>query len=336
MQPVRLGHSGLKVSPLCLGTMMFGGQADRATSRSIADLALERGAFFWDTADMYNSGGSERVLGELLKGRRNEVVVATKGWAKMSPSANSGGLSARHLIHACEDSLTRLGTDWIDLYYLHLPDRGTPLEETLRAAEDLVRSGKVRYLGCSNHWSWEVARLVETARQHGWQPMTAVQPLYNAVNRDIEVEMLPMTEAYGLGVVSYSPLARGMLTGKYLGNREVPAGSRLERQNGRFLAAEWRQESLEMADIFVEAAKSRDATPGQLATAWAMRNQLVHSVTIGPRTLEQAEEALGSAEVHIDDELEAAVDAVVPPGTHSGKAWPDPDYYAVRGRVTPS
>ncbi|TNE92215.1 MAG: aldo/keto reductase [Deltaproteobacteria bacterium] len=334
MQPTRLGRSGLHVSPLCLGTMMFGGQADQATSKSIADLALDHGVFFWDTADMYGGGKSEETLRELLVGRRQRVVLATKGWAQMGPGPNDRGLSARHLIAACEASLKRLGTEWIDLYYLHLPDRGTPIDETLRAAEDLVRSGKVRYLGASNFWTWEYVRLIETARASGWQPISAIQPLYNAVNRDIEVEMLPMADAYGLGVVTYSSLARGVLTGKYSWEGTPPAGSRLDRQDRRFLQAEWRQESLQMGALFRATAEDRGCSPGQLATAWAMKNQLVHSVIIGPRTLAQAEDALGAARIAIDAELEAAVDAIVPPGTHSGKVWPDPAYYPVTGRRT--
>jgi aryl-alcohol dehydrogenase-like predicted oxidoreductase len=332
MQPVRLGQSGLHVSPLCLGTMMFGTHADLAISRSIADLALERGAFFWDTADMYGSGVSEETLGTILSGRRSEVVLATKGWAQLGPGANDRGLGARHLIAACEASLKRLNTDWIDLYYLHLPDRETPIEETLRAMEDLVRSGKVRYVGASNYWTWEYVQLVETARAHGWQPLSAVQPLYNAVNRDAEVELLPMAEAYGLGVVSYSPLARGVLTGKYAWGQPPPAGSRLDRSDRRFLQAEWREASMPIAELFCESAKERDCTAAQLAIAWARRNTLIHSVIIGPRTLEQAREALESEALTLDDALEAHLDALIPPGTHSGSAWPDPAYYPICGR----
>ncbi len=335
MDPIQLGRSGLKVSPLCLGTMMFGGQADLATSRAIADRALDRGVFFWDTADMYSAGASEEVCGQLLKGRRRRVVLATKVWADMGRDPNDRGLSARHLLEACDDSLKRLGTDWIDLYYLHLPDRGVALEETLRAAEDLLRSGRVRYLACSNYRAWEVVELVHTARERGWQPVSAVQPLYNLVNRDVEVELLPMARRYGLGVVTYSPMARGVLTGKYRWNAPPPEGSRLARQDRRFLQAEWREASLAAAEGVVKLAAERGCTPGQLATAWAAANQLVHSVIIGPRTVAQAEEALGSLEaVTVDAELEAAIDALVPPGSHSGRGWPDTNYAPVEGRVT--
>ena len=312
---------------------MFGGQADRSTARQIADRCLDRGVFFWDTADMYGRGASEEVCGELLKGRRQQVVLATKVFADMGPGINDRGLSARHILSACEASLRRLQTDWIDLYYLHKPDRSVPLEETLRAMEDLVRSGKVRYIACSNYRAWETVELIHTAQQRGFSPLVAVQPLYNIVNRDIEVELLPMAHRYGLGVVSYSSLARGVLTGKYTWSGPAPAGSRLDRSDPRFLRAEWRRSSVEVAAKLVPIARDHGCTPGQLATAWAMANQRVHSVIIGPKTVAQAEEALGAADVVITPELEAAIDALVPPGSHSGQGWPDTDYYPVTGRV---
>ncbi len=331
--PRYLGRSGLKVPPLCLGTMTFGATTDVDEAERIADACLDAGVFFWDTADMYSSGQSEVMVGELLRGRRPQVVLATKAWARMGPGANDQGLSARHLIRACEGSLRRLGTDWIDLYYLHLPDRGVPLDETLRAVEDLVRSGKVRYVGCSNHRAWEVLDLLYTARMHGWQAVTAVQPLYNLVNRDVEVELLPMAHHHGLGVVSYSPLARGVLTGKYRRDGSVPADSRLARQNPRFLAAEWREASLDVVEALAPLAAERGVPVSHLALRWALENQRVHSVIVGPRTLAQARDALAAARMPWDDALEAAVDALVPPGTHTGREWPDPAYYPVTGRA---
>lgn len=334
MKPKRLGQSGLLVSPLCLGTMMFGSQADLPTARAIADRCLDRGAFFWDTADMYGQGASEEICGALLRerGRRQQVVLASKVYAPMGEAPNDRGLSARHILAACEASLRRLGTDWLDLYYLHLPDPAVPRDETLRAMEDLVRAGKVRYLGASNHRAWEALELILCARQSGWQPITALQPLYNIVNRDIEVELLPMAERFGLGVVTYSPLARGILTNQYAWQAPPPPGSRLDRQDRRFLQAEWREASLAVAAQLAPLAQARGCTPGQLATAWALRNALVHAVIIGPRTVAQAEEALAAADILLDDELEAAIDALVPPGTHSGTAWPDEAYAPVRGR----
>lgn len=326
MKPVRLGRSGLWVSPLCLGTMMFGAQTALRDAHSIADMALDHGVFFWDTADMYGQGASEEICRALLKGRRQKVVLATKVFAPMGDGPNDRGLSARHILDACEQSLRRLGTDWIDLYYLHLPDRGTPIDETLRAIEDLVRSGKVRYVGCSNYPAWEVCELVMTAQGRGWQPLSAVQPLYNIVNRDAEVEMLPMAERFGLGVVSYSPLARGILTNKYSWKGPPPVGSRLARSDRRFMQAEWREASIRVAESLAPLAEARGCTPGQLATAWAMANKLITSVIIGPKTVEQAAEALASAGVEVDEAVEAVVDALVPPGSHTGSGWPDAQY----------
>lgn len=318
---------------MCLGTMMFGSQTSLEDAKTIADMALDRGVFFWDTADMYGTGASEEVCRELLRARRERVVLATKVYAPMSDAPNDRGLSARHIIRACEQSLRRLGTDWIDLYYLHVPDSEVPIEESLRAMEDLVRSGKVRYVGCSNYRAWEVVELVATARSHGWQPLTAVQPLYNVVNRDVEVEMLPMAEKLGLGVVSYSPLARGILTNKYRWGQGAPEGSRLARSDRRFLQAEWREDSIRIAAELAPLAAERGCTPGQLATAWAMANKLVSSVIIGPRTVAQAEEALGALDVSLDAAVEAAVDALVPPGSHSGFGWPDGQYPVLGRRV---
>lgn len=333
MQPVRLGRSGLKVSPMCLGTMTFGATTDLEEARRISELCLERGVFFWDTADMYGSGASEAMVGELMKGRRDEIVLATKVFASMGPGANDGGLSARHIHRACEGSLARLGTDWIDLYYLHVPDHSVPTDETLRALEDLARSGKVRYLGCSNYRAWEVLDMLHLAHDKGWQPLSAVQPLYNLVNRDIEVELLPMAQAKGLGVVSYSPLARGILTGKYQWDAPVDPDSRRARADRRFMQAEWREESVATAAELVALAETRGCTAGQLAMAWALANQNIHSVILGARTLAQAEQALDAAEVVWDAELEAACDALVPPGCHSGKPFSDPQYPVTGRRI---
>lgn len=333
VEPVQLGACGLKVSRLGLGTMTFGGRTDLAEARRIADRALEAGVFHWDTADMYGGGASEELVGELLAGRRQQVVLATKAWASMGPGPNDGGLSARHLKLACEASLRRLGTDWIDLYYLHLPDRGVPLDETLRAVEDLRREGKIRYLACSNYWSWEVVELVMTARAAGWQPLVAVQPRYNIFNRDIEVELLPMTARLGLGVVAYSPLSRGVLTGKYGTGGTVPADSRRAHDNLRLAQCEWRPESLALVPRLEELAASRGVGLTQLAVAWALANERVHCVLAGPRSLEQLEGYLAALALDWDAALEAAVDALVPPGTFTGRAWPDPAYFPVTGRV---
>lgn len=328
----QLGRTGLKVSRICLGTMMFGGQTDLKTSRKIADACLDRGVFFWDTADMYGQGDSEKVVAKLLEDRRQQIVLASKVCRPMSDRPNDQGLSARHIIAGCEASLRRLNTDYIDIYYMHFTDALTRPEESLRAMEDLVRSGKVRYVGVSNHQAWEVADRIGLARQYGWQPVDVVQPLYNILNRDIEREMIPMANHYGLGVVTYSSLARGVLTGKYKWDDKPPEGSRLARGDKRLRQAEWRQESLQIVDALRPLADARDIPMSQLATAWALNNELVDSVIIGPRTFAQAEDALQTLDVDFDDELEAAIDELAPPGTHAGRQIPDQEVFPIRGR----
>lgn len=332
MEVVQLGRTGLKVSRLCLGTMTFGASCGLEEARRIADVSLERGAFFWDTADMYSTGRCEEIVGDLLATRRQDVVLATKVFATMSDRPNDRGLSARHILQACEDSLRRLKTDWIDLYYLHFPDPTTPLDETLRAVEDLVRSGKVRYIGCSNYKAWQVVDMIHRARAHGWQEIAAVQPLYNVLNRDIEVELLPMCQELGLGAVTYSPLARGVLTGKYRWDAPPPEGSRLGDGDARMRQAEWRHESLAVVEQLVPLARELGCTPAQLAIAWALANKNVSSVILGARTLDQAITALDAAALTIPPELEAAIDAIVPPGCHSGKAFPDQEKFPITGR----
>jgi aryl-alcohol dehydrogenase-like predicted oxidoreductase len=331
VESVQFGASGLRVSEMALGTMMFGSQADFSVSKSIADYALSRGVYFWDTADMYGNGASEEICGRLLTGRRERVVLATKVYAAMSELPNQRGLSAKHIMKACDDSLKRLRTDYIDIYYLHLPDRNVPLEETLRAMEDLCRSGRVRYVACSNFRAWEVMELLICAERNNWQPITGIQPLYNIVNRDIEVELLPMASKLGLGVTTYSPLARGVLTGKY-SDGKVPEQSRLSRKDKRFIQAEWRPESVQIADALRSTAERFGCTLGQLATAWAMRNSYVHSVIIGPKTLEQAKESIDSAMIKLDQETEQVIDSLVPPGCHSGYRFFDDNYSPVLGR----
>ena len=324
------GNSGLKVSPMCLGTMMFGGPTPLVDAQTIADMALEHGVFFWDTADMYGKGASEEVVGRLMKGKRNQIVLATKVFAQMSELPNDRGLSARHIIRACEQSLKRLQTEWIDVYYLHFPD-AAPIEESLRAVEDLCRSGKVRYVACSNYRAWETLRLIQTAKDNGWQPLVGIQPLYNIVNRDIEVELLPMAQHYGLGVASYSPLARGVLTGKY-SKGNIPEKSRLDRKDKRFIQAEWREESVWVAEQLLPLANRLKASRAQVATRWAMANSCIHSVIIGPRTVEQAKEALLSQYISWDKQAEEFIDTLIPPGCHSGKGFFDQNYAPVLGR----
>lgn len=331
MQYRSLGRAGVKVSPLCLGTMMFGGPTDEATSIRIMHDAIDRGINFFDTANMYSLGGSERVVGKALQGRRDRVVLASKGRQKMGDGPNDLGASRLHLVRECEASLKRLGVDCIDLYYVHAPDAGTPIEETLRALDDLVRAGKVHYLACSNFRAWQLCEALWTSDKLNLNRFVCTQPLYNLVNRDIEVELLPLCKAHGVGVVTYSPLARGILTAKYAPGQEPPPGSRAARNDARMKQAEWRDASLDVARQLAEYCAGRGVTTTGFALAWCLANPNVTSIILGPRTIEQYEDNLACLDVAITDADEQFVDRLVPPGEHSGKGFQD-SAYPITGR----
>lgn len=331
MQYVRLGQAGVKVSRLCLGTMMFGGPTNEDDSIRIIHAALDRGINFLDTANMYHLGGSETVVGKALRDRREHVVLATKGRQKMGPGPNEAGASRVHLLRELDKSLHRLQTDYVDIYYVHAPDVDTPHEETMRALDDMVRSGRVHYLGCSNYRTWQLCEALLTSEQHRLHRFACVQPLYNLVNRDVEVDLIPLCKARGLGVVSYSPLARGVLTGKYEPGKEPPAGSRAARNDARMKQAEWRDASLEVARQLTEHCRQRGVATSQFAIAWCLANPHLTSVILGPRTMEQFEDNWGALDVAITAEDEQFVDALVPPGEHSGKGFQD-SAYPITGR----
>jgi len=326
-----LGECGVKVSEICLGTMMFGGPTPEDESLRMIERALDAGVNFLDTADKYNAGESERVVGKALDGRREEIVLATKVALPMGEGPNMSGSSRKHIIEGCEASLRRLGTDYIDLYYLHKPDPDTPIEESLSAMNDLVRQGKVLYVGLSNFAAWRVADALGLQALRGWDRLAAVQPLYNIANRDIEIELLPACEELGLGVVTYSPIARGVLTGKYARGDEIPEESRAGRGNERLMQTEFRPSNFELARQVVALAEEVGCTAAQLAVAWVMANELVTCPIIGPRTPEQLEDNLGALEVEITPQTEARIDELVPPGEHSGFGYQDP-VFPVAGR----
>jgi aryl-alcohol dehydrogenase-like predicted oxidoreductase len=263
MEYRKLGRSGVKVSPLCLGTMMFGGPTDEHDAARIIARAREVGINFVDTADAYNEGGSEEIVGRAIGANRNDWVLATKMCNAMGPSPNQRGLSRRWMFHACDASLARLGTDWVDLMYLHREDYDTPLEETVIAMADLIRSGKVRYFGVSNYRSWRLAEICNICDRLGIDRPVVSQPYYNAMNRMPEIEHLPACGYYGLGVVPYSPLARGVLTGKYDPDVPPPQGTRAGRQDMRMMQTEWRRESLEIAQEIRRHAEAKGITPVQ-------------------------------------------------------------------------
>ncbi|SIQ28070.1 MULTISPECIES: aldo/keto reductase [unclassified Bosea (in: a-proteobacteria)] len=329
----RLGRSGLKVSPLCLGTMMFGGQTDEATSLRIVGHAREAGINFIDTADAYNEGRSEEITGRAIAGQRQHWILATKVANPMGEGPNRSGLSRRWVMQACEDSLRRLGTDFIDIYYLHKEDHQTPLEETVHALADLVRQGKIRHFGLSNYRSWRLAEICRICDGLSIDRPVVSQPCYNAMNRMPEVEHLPACGHYGLGVASYSPLARGVLTAKYAPGQAPSEGTRAGRGDRRMMQAEWRQESLVIAQIIREHAEKRGLTPIQFAVRWVLNNALLTAAIAGPRTFEQWQAYLSALDVDFTAEDEALVDSLVPPGHPSTPGYNDPAY-PLEGRVS--
>jgi aryl-alcohol dehydrogenase-like predicted oxidoreductase len=326
-----LGRTGVRVSPLCLGTMMFGGQTTEADSVRIIHKAIDKGINFIDTADMYVAGESERIVGKAIADRRAEIVLATKGRNKMGEGPNDWGTSRLHMRQALDASLQRLAVDCIDLYYIHSPDYNTPIDETLRFLDDAVHQGKVLYPACSNFRAWRVCEALWTGDKLGLAPIAAVQPLYNLVNRDIEVELLPLCQAKNIGVVSYSPLARGILTGKYKPGEAFPAGSRAARNDKRMNDAELREESLAIAQQIAAHCQKKDIAPSQFALAWCLANPIITSIILGPRTMEQFDDNLAALQAEFTADDEAFVDSLVPAGCHSGKGFQDPNY-PVAGR----
>jgi len=321
-----LGHSGLKVSPLCLGTMMFGGQTDSKTAQSIISIARDSGVNFIDTSDNYNKGESERVVGRHIAEDRDKWVLTTKAGNAMGSGPNERGLGRKWLLREIDSSLERLGTDYVDIWYLHKPDPDTPLEETLSAVADVVAAGKARFWGISNYPGWRIADAVRIADGLGMARPLVCQPYYNLLNRTPEVEVLPSCDHYGIGVVPYSVLARGVLTGKYRPGAEPEPESRAGRADKRLMETEFRAESLEIAGRIAEHAKARGMTAGDFALLWTLNNGIVTSALAGPRTVEQWEAYLGSLRHEFTAEDEALVDALVPPGHPSTPGYSDPQY----------
>jgi len=335
MEYRNLGRSGLKVAPLCLGTMMFGGATEEADAARIIHKAHDAGFNFIDTADAYNDGKSEEIVGRAIAARRDDWVLATKMFSVMGPGPNQRGLNRKWVMQEAEASLKRLGTDYIDILYLHKEDHSTPLDETVMAIADLVRHGKIRYFGVSNYRSWRVAEICHLADQAGIPRPVVSQPYYNAFNRMPEVEHLPACDFYGLGVVPYSPLARGILTGKYSPDAPPPNDSRVARQDERIMQTEWRRESLVMAQQIKAHAEARGITAGQFAFAWVLNNKLVTAPIAGPRTMEQWDDYTASLEYRFTAEDEALIDKLVPTGHPSTPGYSDPAY-PLEGRVARS
>lgn len=312
MRQRNLGRTGLRVSELCLGTMSF---ADDASGHRILDAFTEAGGTFIDTADMYGRGGSEEILGRWLKGRRrDDLVVATKVWGRMGDAPNDGGLSRKHIVAAVEASLRRLGTDYIDLYQTHVWDPTTPIEETLATLDTLVKAGKVRYVGASNVSASQLQRSLDMARHRGWEPYVCLQPLYNLLRRESEWELAPLCEAEGVGVIPWSPLSGGWLTGKYRrGMESVPADSREARFQERSGNEGWRERDTEdtwrVLDALHEVADEAGRTPSQVALRWLAERPAVTAPIVGPRTAEQLTDNLGAVGWELTADQTAKLDA---------------------------
>jgi aryl-alcohol dehydrogenase-like predicted oxidoreductase len=314
-----LGWTGLRVSPLCLGAMMFGsiGNTDHEDSIRIIHRALDAGINFVDTADMYSYGESEEIVGKALKGRRDHVVLATKVHVAMGSDPNEQGNSRRWVIQECENSLRRLGTDWIDLYQIHRPDQSTDIDETLGALSDLVHQGKVRYIGSSTFPAADIVEAQWVAERRGRERFVCEQPPYSLLVRGIEGEVLPTTERYGMGAIVWSPLAGGWLSGRYRANMEAPKSKRSQRIPNRYdMSAPANQLKLEAAEKLAILAEESGMTLIHMALAFVIRHPAVTSAIIGPRTMEHLESQLGADEVMLSDEVLDAIDEIVAPGTN--------------------
>lgn len=326
-----LGRSGLKVSELCLGTMMFGSATSESDANEIIAIAGDAGVNFIDTADVYNDGLSEEITGRAIKAERDRWVLATKVANPMGDDPNRKGLSRSWVVRACDASLKRLDSEAIDIYYLHKEDHDTPLAETIGAIADLVRWGKIRYFGLSNYRGWRIAEICNICDRLGIDRPVVLQPYYNIMTRQPEVELLPACDFYGLGVVPYSPLARGVLTGKYQPGQTPDEGTRAGRKDTRMMQTEWRDESLQIAQTLKRRAEAKGCTPGQFAVAWLLNNKLVTSPIAGPRTQDQMRDYLGALDVDFDAEDEALVDSLVTTGHPSTPGYNDPAY-PIEGR----
>jgi aryl-alcohol dehydrogenase-like predicted oxidoreductase len=322
-----LGRTGAKVAPLCLGTDNFANPTPEAESIEIIDRALAAGINLIDTSNSYAKGESERIIGRALaaNGRRHEVIIATKAHYPTGPGPNERGNSRLHLMRACEESLRRLQTDHIDLYQLHRPSFDIPMDETLGALTDLVRQGKVRYIGSSTAPAWKVMEGLMVSELKGYVRFVSEQPPYNLLDRRIENELVPMCQAHGLGILPWSPLAMGMLAGRYSDPKNYPSGSRASLRGGIY-AERITTRGIEVGNKFVELAKARGISAAQLALLWVKDQPGVTAPLMGPRTLEQLEHFLPVMDMALDKETRRACDQLVPPGSvvasfHNSAPW---------------
>lgn len=304
------GQTGVKISELCFGTMSFGAEADEKTSAEMFAYCRDKGINIFDCADLYARGRSEEILGRLIKDCREEVLITSKVYFPTGPDINAMGANRRHIMYAVEGSLRRLGTDRIDVYFIHRFDDITPLEETLRALNDLVHQGKILYLGLSNFAAWQVEKAIGLTALHGWAPVACIQPMYNLVKRQAEVEILPMAQAEKLGVLPYSPLAAGLLSGKY-GKNKKPASGRLV-ENKIYQARYGEDWVYEVAEKFTEFARTHGYNPVSLAIAWVGSHPAVTAPIIGARNVEQLKDAVAATEIEMTEELRQEISRLSP------------------------
>ena len=327
MEYRRLGRSGVKIAPLCLGTDNFANPTPEDEARAMLNRAIEAGINLIDTSNSYAQGESERIIGRALKenGRRHNVLIATKLHYPTGPGVNDRGNGRLHLIQACEESLRRLQTDHIDLYQLHRPDFEVPIEETLAALTDLVRAGKVRYIGSSTAPAWKVMEAIMVSELRGYVRFVSEQPPYNLLDRRIENELVPLCQAYGVGILPWSPLAMGILAGRYADAASYPEASRAQLRGGIY-AERVSARGIEVGNKFVKLAQEVGISAGQLAVLWVKDQPGVTAPLIGPRTLAQLDHFLPVLEMTLDKSVREACDALVPPGSaaanfHNSAPW---------------
>ena len=328
MEYRRLGRSGVLVSPLCLGTMNFGGSTDEAESFKIMQKAVDGGINFFDTANVYTQGNSERITGKFLKENnlRDRVVLATKVFSRVGEAPNDAGGTRYHIIKACEDSLQRLQTDHIDLYQIHRPPLTHSQEETLRALDDLIRAGKVRYAGCSTHPAWMVMEALSISERYGLNRYISEQPPYNLLDRRIENELVPLCQKYDLAILPWSPLAMGLLAGRYSDTTSYPDGSRAQLWDNNMVKVRVTQRGIDVGKEVAKMAQEHGMTASQLGLLWAKDQPGITAPIVGPRTLGHIEDALAILDKKLDDADRPLFDALVHPGTavsdfHNSNEW---------------
>jgi len=305
-----LGDTGIKISELCMGTWSFGGEADEETAAAMFHRCREAGINAFDCANVYQDGRSEEILGRLIADCRDEVIIISKVYFPTADDVNAAGASRRHIRSSVEASLRRLGTDYIDIYFMHHFDEHTALEETLRTLDDLVSQGKILYPAASNFAAWQVAKAVGISAREGWTPFKCVQPMYNLVKRQAEIEIFPMAQAENLGVITYSPLGGGLLTGKYGADRRPPSGRLVEDEIYQIrYGAEW---MYQVAGRFARFAEENGFSPAALAVAWVGSHPAVTAPIIGARNVDQLEDSLDAAEIKMTPALRARISALSP------------------------